>query len=81
MCVTLQIACVNPNLKTIVALSGLTLSLIGLVLIYQDFAIRQVRILPISLFGLGVISSYKVLIKTKHKTRKFKLKDFEDKEA
>lgn len=81
MCVPLRIVCVNPNFKTIIALTGLTLSIIGLVLIYQDFAISQVRILPISLFGLGVITSYKVLIKTNHKSRKFKLKDFEDKEA
>ena len=72
---------VNPNVKTIIALAGLLLTLFGLVLIYQDFEIRQLRILPISLFGLGVISSYKVLTKTKHLSRKFKLKDFEDKEV
>jgi len=71
---------VNPKLKTIIVLAGLALSLIGLVLIYQDFHINQVRILPISLFGLGVISSYKVLVKTNHKSRKFKLKEFKDKE-
>jgi hypothetical protein len=71
---------VNPKLKTIIVLAGLALSLIGLVLIYQDFAINQVRILPISLFGVGVISSYKVLVKTNHTSRKFKLKEFEDKE-
>jgi len=71
---------VNPKLKIIIVLAGLALSLIGLVLIYQDFAINQVRILPISLFGLGVISSYKVLVKTNHTSRKFKLKEFEDKE-
>jgi hypothetical protein len=71
---------VNPKLKTIIVLAGLGLSLIGLVLIYQDFAINQVRILPISLFGVGVISSYKVLVKTNHTSRKFKLKEFEDKE-
>ena len=81
MCIPLRIVCVNPNFKTIIALTGLTLSIIGLVLIYQDFAISQVRILPISLFGLGVITSYKVLIKTNHESRKFKLIDFEDKEA
>tara|TARA_B110000305_G_scaffold64845_1_gene72358 strand:- start:467 stop:685 length:219 start_codon:yes stop_codon:yes gene_type:complete len=69
---------VNPKLKTIIVLAGLALSLIGLVLIYQDFAINQVRILPISLFGLGIISSYKVLVKTNHTSRKFKLKKFED---
>lgn len=72
---------VNPNVKTIIALAGLLLTLFGLVLIYQDLEIRQLRILPISLFGLGVISSYKVLTKTKHLSRKFKLKDFEDKEV
>ena len=71
----------NPNVKTIIALAGLLLTLFGLVLIYQDLEIRQLRILPISLFGLGVISSYKVLTKTKHLSRKFKLKDFEDKEV
>jgi len=71
---------VNPKLKTIIVLAGLALSLIGLVLIYWDFAINQVRILPISLFGVGVISSYKVLVKTNHTSRKFKLKEFEDKE-
>ena len=70
----------NPKLKTIIVLAGLALSLIGLVLIYQDFAINQVQILPISLFGVGVISSYKVLVKTNHTSRKFKLKEFEDKE-
>ena len=70
----------NPKLKTIIVLAGLALSLIGLVLIYQDFAINQVRILPISLFGLGVISSYKVLVKTNHTSRKFKLKEFDDNE-
>jgi len=70
---------VNPKLKTIIVLAGLALSLIGLVLIYQDFAINQLRILPISLFGVGVISSYKVLVKTNHTSRKFKLKEFEDK--
>jgi hypothetical protein len=71
---------VNPKLKTIIVLAGLALSLIGLVLIYQDFAINQVRILPISLFGVGVISSYKVLVKTNHTSRKFKLKEFDDEE-
>jgi|TARA_B110000495_G_C22902756_1_gene526865 hypothetical protein len=71
---------VNAKLKIIIVLAGLALSLIGVVLIYQDFAINQVRILPISLFGLGVISSYKVLVKTNHTSRKFKLKEFEDKE-
>jgi len=71
---------VNPKLKIIIVLAGLALSLIGLVLIYQDFSINQVRILPISLFGLGVISSYKVLVKANHTSRKFKLKEFEDKE-
>jgi hypothetical protein len=71
---------VTPKLKTIIVLAGLALSLIGLVLIYQDFAINQVRILPISLFGVGVISSYKVLVKTNHTSRKFKLKEFDDKE-
>ena len=70
----------NAKLKIIIVLAGLALSLIGVVLIYQDFAINQVRILPISLFGLGVISSYKVLVKTNHTSRKFKLKEFEDKE-
>ena len=70
----------NPNVKVIIALAGLLLTLIGLVLIYQDFAISQVRILPISLFGLGVITTYRVLIKTTHKSRKFKLKEFENKE-
>ena len=70
----------NPKLKTIIVLAGLVLSLIGLVLIYQDFAINQVRILPISLFGLGVISSYKVLAKTNHESRRFKIKELEDKE-
>lgn len=70
----------NPKLKTIIVLAGLALSLIGLVLIYQDFAINQVRILPISLFGVGVISSYKVLVKTNHTSRKFKLKEFDDEE-
>jgi len=70
---------VNPKLKTVIVLAGLALSLIGLVLIYRDFAINQVRILPISLFAVGVISSYKVLVKTNHTSRKFKLKEFEDK--
>ena len=70
----------KPILKTIIVLAGLALSLIGVVLIYQDFAINQVRILPISLFGVGVISSYKVLVKTNHTSRKFKLKKFEDEE-
>ena len=69
----------NPKLKTIIVLAGLALSLIGLILIYRDFAINQVRVLPISLFGIGVISSYKVLVKTNHTSRKFKLKEFEDK--
>ena len=70
----------NPKLKTIIVLAGLALSLIGLILIYRDFAINQVRILPISLFGVGVISSYKVLAKTNHTSRKFKLKEFDDEE-
>ena len=70
----------HPKLKTIIVLAGLALSLIGLVLIYHDFAINQVRILPISLFGVGVISSYKVLVKTNHTSRKFKLKEFDDEE-
>lgn len=65
----------NPKIKTTVVLAGLALSLIGLVLIYQDFAVNQVRILPISLFGLGVISSYKVLAKTNHKSRRFKIRN------
>ena len=70
----------NPKLKTIIVLAGLALSLIGLILIYRDFAINQVRVLPISLFGVGVISSYKVLVKTNHTSRKFKLKELDDEE-
>jgi len=69
---------VNPKLKTIIVLAGLALSLIGLILIYRDFAINQVRVLPISLFGIGVISSYKVLVKTNHTSRKFKLNELDD---
>lgn len=70
----------NPKLKTIIVLAGLALSLIALILIYRDFAINQVRVLPISLFGIGVISSYKVLVKTNHTSRKFKLNELDDEE-
>ncbi|MDC0339283.1 hypothetical protein OAN33_07080 [Flavobacteriales bacterium] len=68
----------NPKLKTIIVLAGLALSLIALILIYRDFAINQVRVLPISLFGVGVISSYKVLVKTNHTSRKFNLNELDD---
>jgi len=54
-------------------MSGLVLAIIGLILIYQDFAVNQVRILPISLFTIGVFSSYKILSKTNHKSKKFKI--------
>ncbi len=70
----------NRKLKTVIILAGLVLSLFGLILIYQDFAINQIRIMPISLFGAGVISSYKLLAKTNHTSRKFKLQEFEDEE-
>jgi len=62
-----------PKTKTIIVISGLVLAIIGLILIYQDFAVNQVRILPISLFTIGVFSSYKILSKTNHKSKKFKI--------
>jgi len=71
---------VSLKLKTIIIIIGLVLSLIGLTLIYQDFKTNQVRLLPISLFVIGVFSSYKVLAKTNHKSRRFKLKKFEEDE-
>ena len=68
----------SSKIKTIIAFIGLALSILGLVLIYQDFAVNRVRIFPISLFAIGIFSAYKVLAKTNHKSRKFKLKDIDD---
>lgn len=68
----------SQKLKTIIALAGLTIAIIGLVMIYIDFKANRVTMLPISLFAIGVFSSYKVLSKTNHKSRKFKIKEFED---
>ena len=72
----------NARIKTVIILLGLTLAIAGLILIYQDFSINQVRILPISLFAVGVITSYKVLVKTKHKSTKFRIKkDYDNENA